>query len=84
LVFSHGKRFEISSQDAQKKQRDESGKKIVSRSEPCGAKAEECQALAETARDPDVKRQYKDLAVHWLQLAEQAEKTKSVERKQSE
>jgi hypothetical protein len=35
-----------------------------------------------TARTP--KRQYKDLAVHWLQLAEQAEKTKSVERKQSE
>jgi hypothetical protein len=57
---------------------------MVSHSEACGAKAEECQALAETARDPDVKRQYKDLAVHWLQLAEQAEKMESLARKQSE
>jgi len=40
------------------------------RSGECRAKLEECHALAETTRDPDVKRQYKYLAVHWLQLAD--------------
>jgi hypothetical protein len=47
---------------------------MPSRSEQSRARAEECQALAEGALDPDVARQYKVLAVHWLQLTEQAER----------
>ena len=38
---------------------------------------------AETVLDPDITRQYKDLAVHWLQLAEQAERMGSLARRQS-
>jgi len=56
---------------------------MSSRSGQSRAKAEECQALAETVLDPDITRQYKDLAVHWLQLAEQAERMGSLARRQS-
>jgi hypothetical protein len=57
---------------------------MSSRSEQCRAKGEGCQALAQRARDPDVERQYEDLAVHWLQLAEQAERMDLLARRQSE
>jgi hypothetical protein len=56
---------------------------MSSRSGQSRAKAKECQALAETVLDPDITRQYKDLAVHWLQLAEQAERMGSLARRQS-
>jgi len=44
------------------------------RSDDYRAHAEECQALADRARDPGVKRAYEKLARQWRELADQAEK----------
>jgi hypothetical protein len=38
------------------------------------AKAQECEAQAESAPDPAIKRQYKEMAVQWRRLAEAVEK----------
>jgi len=37
------------------------------------ARAEECEAKAETARDPDVRRWYRNMAAQWRKLAQQHE-----------
>jgi hypothetical protein len=35
----------------------------------CRAKAAECAALAEIARDTPIRRLYEQLALHWLEMA---------------
>ena len=35
------------------------------------ARAEECEAKAERARDPEVRRWYRDLAAQWRRMAPQ-------------
>ena len=35
------------------------------------AQAEECEAKAETAHDPDVRRWYRNIAAQWRKLAQQ-------------
>jgi len=45
-----------------------------SRSEEFRAHAAECRELANRIRDPEVKRQYEELARQWLELAEYAER----------
>jgi len=47
---------------------------MQSRSEEFRAHAVECRELASRIRDPEVKRQYEELARQWLELAEQAER----------
>jgi hypothetical protein len=37
------------------------------------AQADECEAKAETARDPDVRRWYRNIAAQWRKLAQQHE-----------
>jgi len=37
------------------------------------AQAEECEAKAETAHDPDVRRWYRNIAAQWRKLAQQHE-----------
>ena len=37
------------------------------------AQAEECEARAETAHDPDVRRWYRNMAAQWRKLAQQHE-----------
>jgi hypothetical protein len=49
--------------------------RMQSRSEEFRAHATECRELANRIRDPEVKRQYEDLARQWLELAELAELT---------
>jgi hypothetical protein len=44
------------------------------RSDDYRAHAEECQAQADRAQDPGVKRAYEKLARQWRELAEQADK----------
>ena len=46
---------------------------VPMRAEQYRAKAQECAQRAKTARDPEAKRTYEDLARQWLGLAEQAE-----------
>jgi hypothetical protein len=47
---------------------------MQSRSEEFRAHAAECRKLASGIRDPEVKRQYEELARQWIELAEQAER----------
>ena len=44
------------------------------RSKEFRAHAAECRELARRIRDPEVKRQYEELARQWVELAEQAER----------
>jgi len=37
------------------------------------AQAEDCEAKAKTAHDPDVSRWYRNMAAHWRRLAQQHE-----------
>ena len=37
------------------------------------ARAEECEAKAETAHDPEVRRWYRNMAAQWRELAQQHE-----------
>jgi hypothetical protein len=37
------------------------------------ARAEECEAKAETAHDPEVRRWYRNMAAQWRKLAQQHE-----------
>jgi len=37
------------------------------------ARAEECEAKAETAHDPDVRRWYRNMAAQWRKLTQQHE-----------
>jgi len=48
--------------------------RMQSRSEEFRAHAAECRELANRIRDPEVKRQYEELARQWLELAEHAER----------
>jgi hypothetical protein len=47
---------------------------MSTRAERCRARAKECMVKALAALDPDVRRQFTDLATQWHQLAEQLEK----------
>jgi hypothetical protein len=47
---------------------------MPSKADKYRAKAQECETQAERAPDPDIKRQYKEMAVQWRRLAEAAEK----------
>jgi hypothetical protein len=44
------------------------------RSEEFRARAAECSELARRVRDPEIKRQYEEMARQWLELAEQTER----------
>jgi DNA primase len=48
--------------------------RMQSRSKEFHAHAAECRELASRIRDPEVKRQYEELARQWVELAEQAER----------
>jgi hypothetical protein len=48
--------------------------RMQSRSEEFRAHATECRELASRIRDPEVKRQYEELARQWLELAELTER----------
>lgn len=50
---------------------------MQSRSEEFHAHAAECRQLASHVRDPELRRQYEELARQWLELAEQAERRRS-------
>ena len=47
---------------------------MPSRQEEFRARAAECEELAKQARDPEVKRQYEDLARQWRELADRADR----------
>ena len=42
-----------------------------SKSEQLRIRAHECEVKAEAAHDPDVRRQYRDMAAQWRQMARQ-------------
>ena len=46
---------------------------MPTRAEQYRVKAQECAQRAMTARDPEAKRAYEDLARQWLDLAKRAE-----------
>jgi hypothetical protein len=48
--------------------------RMQSRSEEFRAHATECRELANRIRDPEVKRQYEELARQWLELADLTER----------
>ena len=43
----------------------------MTRAEFCRSKAEECDQLAHTTRDPKIRNQFKKIAVDWRVLADQ-------------
>jgi hypothetical protein len=45
-----------------------------SRANNYSAKGEECETLANRARDPHLKHLYRELAIQWGELAEEAER----------
>jgi len=47
------------------------------------ARAEECLVKALVVQDPEVRRQFTDLAAQWHQLAEQAEKIEVAPRRET-
>jgi hypothetical protein len=50
------------------------GVTMPSRQEAFRAQAAECEELAKQVRDPEVKRQYEDLARHWREMADRADR----------
>ena len=42
------------------------------------ARAEECEAKAETAHDPEVRRSYRNMAAQWRRMAQQHEELRSL------
>jgi hypothetical protein len=48
----------------------------MTRAEHCRTKAEECELLARTARDPKIRSQLEKLAADWRALAAEIDKAK--------
>jgi len=49
-------------------------KRISSKAEEYLAHAQECEAAAETASQPDVKKSFKEAARQWREMAKQADR----------
>jgi hypothetical protein len=49
------------------------GAPAMTRAEQCRSKAEECERGAQQVCREEIKQLYRDLARHWLELAERAE-----------